>query len=215
MWQYREPAIVVGRAQGIDLADPELPVVRRPTGGGVVLVGPWMLGVSVVMPQRHPLLGHGVLAAYRWLGLAHARWLQGFGIEAQVHRGPTAEAPAGLAWACFGGLSSGELSVGGRKITGLAQARRGPCVALSAGTLVTAAPWRQLCRAVGREDQAPLLAARTTDGQALLAHAVDVEAWSQALQHELARWLGPPGRVGEAHDRCSWHAPARDARPRV
>lgn len=194
VWQYQEAAIVVGRAQGLALAGTGLPVLKRPTGGGAVLVGPWMVGVSVVMSPTCPLLGPGVTAAYRWMGLAHARWLRGFGLDARVCRGPGTPAPAGLDWACFAGLSPWEVTVGGRKITGLAQARRGGTVVLSAGTLVTATPWRQLCAAVGREGQAPLLAARTTDGEALLCGTVDVAGWARALQQELSRWLAPSQR---------------------
>lgn len=198
VWQYREAAIVVGRAQGLEPAGAGLPVLRRPTGGGAVLVGPWMVGVSVVMSAACPLVGTGVTTAYRWMGLAHARWLRGFGLDARPCRGPGTPAPAGLDWACFAGLSPWEVTVGGRKITGLAQARRGGAVVLSAGTLLAAPPWQQLCAAVGREGQASLLASRTTDGGAHLGGAIDAQVWARALHQELSRWLAPSPRSHRA-----------------
>lgn len=189
VWTYRDAAIVVGRAQGTGPSGLVPHALRRPTGGGAVYVGPWMIGVSAVLPREHPLVARGVLAAYRWLGLAHARWLRQRGIPVAVHRGSPLQAGSDLGWACFAGLSPWELGVAGRKITGLAQARRGDAVVLSAGTLLRPAPWQVLCQATGHVDQSAMLEARTVDCQSLLGRPIVTRDWVRALQVELGRWM--------------------------
>lgn len=189
VWIYRDHAIVTGRAQVVGTSDMACRVLRRPTGGSAVYVGPWMIGVSAVLPRGHALVAHGVIAAYRWLGLAHARWLRQRGIRATVHRVSPPLVHDELDWACFAGLSSWELGVDGRKITGLAQARRGDTVVLSAGTLLRPTPWQALCDATGHPDHAAMLEARTADCQTLLGHPIDTDDWARSLQLELGRWL--------------------------
>jgi lipoate-protein ligase A len=68
---YREPCVILGRSQlrlwdhgelrrrcGID-------VIARTSGGGVVLAGPWMEGVSVVAADGHPLARCSLMESYR------------------------------------------------------------------------------------------------------------------------------------------------------
>jgi lipoate-protein ligase A len=170
LWNYREPAIVLGCSQRGLLAgahdDSGIELLLRSSGGGAVLAGPWMLGLSVVLPPDHALLGHGPVASYRWLGELLATTLRDARIDAlalppEVMR---LAAPAGaLSWACFGGLSPWEVVTGGRKIAGLAQVRRRHGVLLVGGVLLDAPDWPLLCAALRQPaSDAAALAQRTT-----------------------------------------------------
>jgi len=173
LWSYREPAIVLGCSQRRLLdelgARPDVEVLVRAAGGGAVLVGPWMLGLSALLPAAHPLVACGPVPSYRWLGECLEQSLQQVGVGAttlspDALRAHRAERPApALDWACFGGLSPWEVLVGDRKIAGLAQVRRRQGVLLVAGVLLQPPPWTLLCDRLGRSrDEARLLALSTT-----------------------------------------------------
>lgn len=198
LWAYREPAVVLGRAQQGLIAEighrrgPALLV--RAAGGGAVLVGPWMLGLSALLPAADALAVGGVVASYRWLGQTLATALRCCGVDARAlapealraHRGPTAAAPD---WACFGGLAPWEVLVGERKIAGLAQVRRRQGVLLVAGVLLRPPPWALLCERLGRppEEAQRLAGATTTLAEAVGAGAAPPasEALVVALAHGL------------------------------
>jgi lipoate-protein ligase A len=124
------PALVLGSTQVTDRdlvpdhAGLGLEVVRRRSGGGAVLVEPGRLvWADVVVPAGDRLWHDDVGRAAWWLGEAWAAALAGLGPgRGDVHR-------AGLvrsrwsALVCFAGLGPGEVTVGGRKIVGLAQRR--------------------------------------------------------------------------------------------
>lgn len=114
-----EAAVVLGSSQPAPAAA-VLPVVRRRSGGGAVLVGPGdVLWVNVVVPRDDPRWCDDVGRAFWWLGDA---WAEALGDGADVHRG-------GLCvtrWSrqvCFAGLGSGEVVVHGRKAVGISQRR--------------------------------------------------------------------------------------------
>ena len=109
------------------LADPSasqrhtgIEVVDRHAGGGAVLVGPWMLGVSVVLPLTHRAIhGRPVAASYDWFGHALATALREHGVAARAATESDArKAPAGLEWACFAGVTVNEVLVDRRKTRG-------------------------------------------------------------------------------------------------
>ena len=166
VWSYSAPAVVLGRAQRPDDAMLErarragVEVVERPTGGGAVLAGGWLLGASVAVPPDHPLVTPSIPASYQWLGRAHAEWLRQAGVHAIPVERP--RDPGELRWACFAGLSHGELLAGGRKIVGLAQARRRAAVLFSAGTLLSPTPWELLCEVMGQPPASAHALAQTT-----------------------------------------------------
>ena len=123
-------AVVLGSTQPQDDVDAAaaaragLDVVRRRTGGGAVLVEAGALvWVDVGLPAGDPLWQADVGRAFWWLGEAWASALRGVGVEgASVHRGGLVETP----WSrrlCFAGLGPGEVTVGGRKVVGMAQRR--------------------------------------------------------------------------------------------
>ncbi len=183
IWTYEAPAVVLGCAQNtwyddvIRRAPHGVACVKREAGGGVVLTGPWMVSASVVLPVDHPWVRGGLIDSYRALGELHALVLQQHGITAQAlttqdvaaaRQGRHANAPA---WACFGGLSHGEVvDAEGRKLVGLAQRRRRNGVLLVAGTLVSKVPWALLCTALGHPQDAALLAGCTVSMEELLGH---------------------------------------------
>lgn len=181
IWRYRAPAIVLGLSQRkvhesvCARAGAALPVLVRASGGGAVLAGPWLLGVTVLLPARHRLAAGALVDSYRWFGELHARLLHAFGVEAHLLSPPALREGDGrvagvapLPWACFGALSAWELvDDEGRKLCGLAQQRRANGIALVGGTLLWPPPWSVLCDALDRAADLAALTRRTTDCETL------------------------------------------------
>lgn len=174
-WTYEVPGVVLGRSQtglvsAVDAVQRAgVPLAGRQAGGGAVLVGQWMLSVSIVLPVTHPLSLGGTLAGYRRIGERFAAVLREFGVAAHALTPDEARAAqerdgsVDLQWACYGGLSPWEVVAGGRKILGLAQVRRRTGVLIAAGLLLGRTDWEKLCAAVGKPSaDAALLAERTT-----------------------------------------------------
>lgn len=196
LWQYQEPAVVLGCSQRrlLAQADGPVPVLLRQSGGGAVLTGPWMLGLSVALPPDHPLVRQGLVASYRWLGEAMAGALQQGGVGAQALapealRALPAEQRTAVDWACFGGLSPWEVLAQGRKIAGLAQVRRASGVLLVGGVLLRPSPWQLMCEALGcAAADAQVLAATTISAGEAIAH-FDAHACALRLEQVLAATL--------------------------
>ena len=199
VWTYREGAIVLGRSQhalaeglaaagmsGAPAGDAasmppdglansgavRLPLVKRGAGGGAVLVGPWLLSVSLLLPLDDPRMAMTSVAdSYRWLGEAMVETLTELGVRARSV--PPAEripAPERLAWACFAGVAPWEVVVDdpatgvARKLVGFAQRRSRHGVLLALGVLVQPAPWQLLAQTLGHPVAlADELAATTVD----------------------------------------------------
>lgn len=138
-----------------------LALVERRAGGGAVLVGPWMLGLSLVVPADHGwVAGRAIGASYIELGRALAAAMHALGVVAAT---PATEdqarrAPPELAWACFAGVTAQEVLVEGRKLIGLAQRRHRHGVLFVAGVLVDAVPWALLA-----DTMLPLVASADAD----------------------------------------------------
>lgn len=200
VWRYREPAVVLGCGQRALATTTALPVEVRASGGGAVLVGPWMIGASVVLPAGHPLAVDGIAESFRWLGEACAGWLRDAGVaQAQAQRG----GPTVAHWACFAGRGPWEVMAAGRKIVGLAQARRRHAVLLSVGVLVDETPWALLAGALGRPaDEVAALAGATVSAAELLGGRPDAAAWASGLLAMLKDRI-PPGVSAGARMVCS------------
>jgi len=201
LWHYDGTAVVLGCSQPLSDSYPTgLPMVKRSAGGGAVLVGPWMLSLSVVLPHEHPLAAVGLVESYRWLGQLIANELSALGIDA--HALVPAELPpsAGkLNWACFGGLSPWEVVVAGRKIAGLAQRRCRHGVLLAAGILVGDSPWPLLCTAMDREQtDAAQLEALTMSCAKALGRVVSIQDLSTTLERSLGEILFSAVAAGNA-----------------
>jgi lipoate-protein ligase A len=212
VWLYPAPAVVLGcsgrqtaaMSERADLAG--VPLCKRHTGGGAVLVGPWLLGASVVLPTRHPLVLASVPLSFRWFGLAHAAWLRGIGVAAQAlpKARPVHEAAA---WACFANLSHWEVEAQGGKIVGLAQCRRRNGIVFSSGVLLSAPPWELLCEVLDQpRAHATTLAERTTSCAQALAKPVDDAALGASLLQCLGEELG----LIDEHDGARACAPCDD-----
>ncbi len=207
LWRYRAPAVVLGLSQrelARQLHDAPLAVLQRRSGGGAVLVGPWMIGVSVALPAAHRLVRDGPVPAYRWLGEALARALSVGGVQCSaVPPGQlrAAARPAAAEWACFGGLSPWEVVCSGRKIAGLAQVRTAAVVLLVGGVLLQRPDWELLCAVLRQPaDEARRLDAATCAWQqAAGGAAVDHDALCARLRAQLRAQLRaalveqPPG----------------------
>jgi lipoate-protein ligase A len=124
------PALVLGSTQPDAHVDHEvaaragIPVVRRRSGGGAVLVAPGeVVWCDVVVPADDVLWRTDVGVAFEWLGEAWVRALSSLGVtDAQVHRGALVR----TSWSdrvCFAGLGSGEVTREGRKVVGISQRR--------------------------------------------------------------------------------------------
>jgi len=158
LWHYSEPEVVLGCAQYDALHQPSgnrTRKVLRQAGGGAVLVGPWMLSVSVVLPHTHPLVTNSPVSSYRWLGQCFADVLcmsqvAAHAISPEETRVLKQSNDLGgeLAWACYGGLSPWEVVVDQRKLVGLAQVRRSTGILLVAGLLLSQPDWPVLCDAM-------------------------------------------------------------------
>lgn len=133
------PCLSLGYAQKWTIADVGAcarngwDIVRRPTGGRAILHID-ELTYSVCVPELEPRVQGGLLASYRRLSDALAAGLQKLGLELaraqpQGGNGSSQEGPA-----CFDRPSNFEITVGGRKLVGSAQARK-RAVVLQHGTL--------------------------------------------------------------------------------
>jgi lipoate-protein ligase A len=196
LWRYPEAAVVLGRSQqslGATLPATRLPVVVRRAGGGAVLVGPWLLGASIVLPTAHPLVGHGSIAdSYRWLGESFVRALSRHGIDAfPVPPSRTWKSPPELAWACYAGMSPWEVAIGERKLVGFAQRRGRHGVLLVAGALLAPVPWELLAGALQRPaGDAERLAAATVAASAVAGPGFAPDAFAASVGSEVAAVLG-------------------------
>jgi len=125
------PSIVLGSTQSSDVVDAEaaqaagIDVVRRRSGGGAVLVTPddpvW---VDLWLPVDDAQWSSDVTVAFGWVGAAWAAALGRFGLVGlEVEGSGPGACTRWSSLVCFGGIGAGEVSIGGRKLVGLAQRR--------------------------------------------------------------------------------------------
>ena len=201
VWTYATPTVVLGCSQralhaGVASRLPEgLALVQRPSGGGAVLTGPWLVGASVVLPVNHPWVSAGLVDSYRALGLLHVAVLEDLGIHARaLPDTEVAQANAAMGatvdWACYGSLAPWELTdAHSRKLVGLAQRRQRNGILLVAGTLNTVPDWPLLCHALGHPEAATEMRRRTVACEELTASPCSAETLATRLHHALAQAL--------------------------
>ncbi|MDH4580752.1 hypothetical protein E8F20_02555 [Pseudomonas sp. BN415] len=191
-WQlvrYRAPALIYGRSSPV-MADVErrarligCEVIQRRTGGGAVFAGPWMLGCNILLPATHPWSQGSHIVAFREFGELWMRSLAALGVSSSMAESrhfqerDVAVRSALLQWSCFAGLSHGEgLDNQGRKLLGLAQARSRWGSLLSAGLLLSSAPWEAMeFLHHGQVIERSRMHAMASDGIGPQANAADVE----------------------------------------
>ncbi len=154
-------------------------VVRRPTGGRAILHVD-ELTYSVCGPEDEPRLQGGILPSYRRLSAALAQGLEQLGVAPQRAGAPVAGAAKGAV--CFDTPSNYEITSGGRKLVGSAQARRRGVV-LQHGTLPLYGDLLRIVNALQFENEA----ARAEAAAALRASALT-----------LTEALGRPASFAEA-----------------
>jgi lipoate---protein ligase len=217
---YQVPGLVLGCSQKNAFSPDPAPklagieVVSRQAGGGAVLVGPWMLSASVLLPNGHSLVSGNLVASYRWLGELYASLLQDWGIAAYAIAPEEARelqqaTPAELAWACYGGFSPWEVVVGRKKIVGLAQVRRRTGVMLVAGLLLDRPDWGLLVRTMDKPARhTALLESSTTSCTEQLLQKLSLPDIAAGLAHALQNAIDHSGntedrrRPGEIEPSC-------------
>lgn len=162
------PALVLGRGQRDTDVRTDLPVARRHSGGGAVLMDADLLSLDVVFPAGHPMAAGDLGEAFLRVGEAWAAvHLQSGDAEVAQRRGASPASRLGgprerlLAAVCYALPGRGEVLHGGRKLVGLAQRRR------RHGTLVQ-------CGLLWRWRPAALLAALGADPDDAQVHAAAV-----------------------------------------
>jgi lipoate---protein ligase len=126
-------ALVLGSRQDVDVVDVEgcrragIDIVKRRSGGGVVLVEPGaMCWFDVVVPAddaRFRSVVVDVGASMRWLGGHLVAALDDLGVtDAAVHDGAMVCGPWGQL-ICFAGVGPGEVLLGEHKLVGISQRR--------------------------------------------------------------------------------------------
>jgi len=133
VWRFAPaaPALVLGSTQSESLvesircAELGIEIVRRRSGGGVVLLAPGQtIWIDVLLPAGHPLWRTDIGESALWLGDAMAETISRFSGEAYtVHRGAMERSP----WSslvCFAGRGPGEVfDRAGSKVVGISQRR--------------------------------------------------------------------------------------------
>ena len=204
VWTYRDPSIVLGCSQRARQADaaarlpPGMDIMVRPSGGGAVLTGPWMVSASVALPLAHPWVQGRLPESYRALGQLHVDVLAELGVTARAL--PEAQVPVAneqlgpvVGWACYGSLAPWEVvDTAGRKLVGLAQRRQRAGVLLVAGTLVTVPDWALLCNAMGQPGDISAMLRRTVSCDRLWGQPWDGALLAHKLHQALERTLGSP-----------------------
>ena len=200
------PTVSLGYGQALDDAVsvemcPRLGVgiVRRPTGGSAIYHdGPEReLTYSVVATNDDLGVSADVLEAYRWIARALARGLRTLGVPAEIVAAPRVKGPAPVF--CFARTGRYEIEIGGRKLVGSAQRRRGRCF-LQHGSVLLGADEPRL-RALFPTTRDPM--ASLTTLEAALGRRPTFEEVADALgaafeaEHRLT--LRPGGLSDEEH----------------
>ncbi|MDP2943049.1 MAG: lipoate--protein ligase family protein [Candidatus Omnitrophota bacterium] len=122
-WLY--PCVSVGRFQ--KPRDNNLPIIRRPTGGGAVIHNEFSFTYSVIYREDSGVIPRGVLNSYREIHAGVLEGLNGLGIEANFYP-PSPERQLEVdrlrRTTCFASPVEFDVMCGGRKIAGAAQRRK-------------------------------------------------------------------------------------------
>jgi lipoate-protein ligase A len=199
LYAWDPPCLSLGRGQpftDVDLARLEArgwDVVRRPTGGRAILHTD-ELTYSVTAPSDEPRVLGSVLESYSRLARALSCALLDLGLPVEIER-HVPGAGGSTNPVCFEVPSSYEITVGGRKLIGSAQARRKEGV-LQHGSLPLTGDLGRITQALVFTDEAEgraaadRLLARATTVQSVLGREVTWEAAAQAFARAFESELG-------------------------
>jgi len=157
-------------------------VVRRATGGRAILHTD-ELTYSVTGSVEEPVLAGGVLESYNRLAQALLLAVKNLGLPVEMRKGKANESAAPNP-VCFEVPSTYEITVGGKKLIGSAQARKKEGV-LQHGSLPLTGDLTRICQALvfeneaARENAARRLFGRATTVESALGRAV---SWDEAAE---------------------------------
>lgn len=120
-----KPTMVFGTAQkNMSLsADIECEYVSRKSGGGAVFLEPdEVLWVDFVIPRKDPLWCNDIGQSSVWLGELWVEAMKEIGVQGTVHHEETRKNKLS-SLICFAGLTTGEVTVLGKKTIGISQRR--------------------------------------------------------------------------------------------
>jgi lipoate-protein ligase A len=193
LYAWQPPCLSLGYAQ--PFTDVDLPrlkergweVVRRPTGGRAILHTD-ELTYSVVAPLNEPRLAGTLLENYNRLAQALLAALRLLGLPVEMQERSAASQAKNTNPVCFEVPSTYEITVGGKKLVGSAQARRKEGV-LQHGSLPLSGDLARILQALVFPDEA----ARLRAAERLLRRAATVESvlgrlvvWEEAAQAFIA-----------------------------
>jgi lipoate-protein ligase A len=168
-------------------------VVRRLTGGRAILHTD-ELTYSVTGSAEEPVLAGGVLESYNRLAQALLVALHRLGLPVEIKEGKTGD-PAIPNPVCFEVPSTYEITAGGRKLIGSAQARKREGV-LQHGSLPLTGDLTRICQALVFEDEnkrqgaASRLLSRATTVETALGRTVRWEEAAEAFIEGFQTQLG-------------------------
>lgn len=132
LWWFdvQPTSLVLGSTQSDSVVDLDacrdrgIPVARRRSGGGLVIVGSGrVLWLDVLIPRDHPLWDDDLSRSGLWLARAWVDGLARVGVDdATIHDGPMVRTE----WSsliCFDGRGPGEVFRGDSKLVGVSQRR--------------------------------------------------------------------------------------------
>ncbi len=176
LYAWQPPCLSLGYAQPVSDVDLDAlqqrgwQLVRRPTGGRAILHTD-ELTYSVIAPASEPRVAGGVLESYCRLSLALLDALQRLGLPARADREypqPQGSQPGGPV--CFEVPSNYEITVGGKKLIGSAQARRREGV-LQHGSLPLYGDLTRITQVLRFNSEA----ARQRAAEGLMSHAANAQ----------------------------------------
>lgn len=199
LFAWQPACLSLGHAQpyaDVDLArlrERGWDVVRRPTGGRAILHTD-ELTYSVIAPADEDAVTGTLLESYNRLarGLLHA--VRSLGLQADMKTGPKTNVDASNP-VCFEAPSAYEITVGGKKLIGSAQARRREGV-LQHGSLPLQGDLTRITQALvfgpngAREKAAERLLSRATTAESVLGRVVSWEDAAAAFRLGFEAELG-------------------------
>jgi lipoate-protein ligase A len=182
-------------------------VVRRPTGGRAILHTD-ELTYSLTGNVKEPVLAGGVLESYNRLAQALSLAVRNLGLPVEMKDGK-ANATMTPNPVCFEVPSTYEITVGGKKLIGSAQARKKDGV-LQHGSLPLTGDLTRICQALvfeneaARENAAGRLLARATTVESALGRALTWDEAAEAFIRAFEAQLGlcfERGELSESESR--------------
>jgi lipoyl(octanoyl) transferase len=162
-------------------------VVRRPTGGRAILHTD-ELTYSITAPPDEPRVLGTVLESYNRLARALLAAVQSLGVLVEMKDHEKGEGSGALGPVCFEVPSAYEITVGGKKLIGSAQARRREGV-LQHGTLPLTGDLGRITQALVFADESARAAAvvklwsRATTVETVLGRKIEWKTAAQAFVH--------------------------------